>query len=461
MQRNFGCQYMGYQCLGFLSLVLSLTMPGMAQEKKFQSVVEKGQELFRHKWTPQDERSKNGDGLGPMFNARSCAQCHPKGGGEGREFNVQLLSIRHKTGKKLTRIPEPLNRLMPFFEVGGEQTVILHKNSTDEAYNHARRELLDLNPPPNLPKHREKLWLNKQSKKRASQQATRVIKRYKEVELIVSERNTPALFGGDLIDRIPENEFHRLVKIQTQDRDGISGRVSVALDGNVGKFGWRGQTSSLAEFVKGACAAELGLQTPTQLQNQNPFAPQTTLPGFDMSLEDLDIMTTFVKSLERPVHRRDEDLSATTRFGKEIFRKVDCAKCHVENVGDVRGLYSDLLLHDMGKGLADPLPAMPEVEFFQRQVLSGGGGYFGSGIFTVTERRRKVSTNIMQEWRTPPLWGAAESAPYLHDGRAATFGDAIMLHGGEAQNSVAKFKRLSRSEQAALIHFLKSLRVKG
>jgi CxxC motif-containing protein (DUF1111 family) len=109
---------------------------------------------------------------------------------------------------------------------------------------------------------------------------------------------------------------------------------------------------------------------------------------------------------------------------------LGCAECHLPDLAGVQGLYSDLLLHDMGVGLHG----------------TAGGGYSSPGDATVGE------------WRTPPLWGVADSAPYLHDGRAPTLRDAILLHGGSAADSAKQFGGLSPSEQDQLLAFLGTLR---
>ncbi|MEE2640929.1 MAG: di-heme oxidoredictase family protein [Planctomycetota bacterium] len=447
---------------GFLlALTFCLSSAVMSQENAFKSIEQKGKELFQHVWQPRDPLSPSGDGLGPMFNARSCTACHPGGGSADNQRNVQLLSLKEKNSgrKKPSRVPEDLQRLMPFFEINGERTVILHQQSTDEAYNHARRELLDLNPPAGLPASRKRLWENRQKKKRSQLPMTRVLRDFPGLELIVSERNTPALFGGALIDSIQKADLERLEQQQARGNDGISGRISIALDGRVGKFGWRGQTSSLAGFVRGACGAELGLQSGKQVQNQNPFAPNTQLIGHDLSESQLEALNRFVASIERPEYRPWQELNLRQQRGLELFRQINCVSCHVENVGDVRGLYSDLLLHDMGPGLADPLPAMPELKFFQHHDSARGGGYLGAGFFTHSVSRREVTTNILQEWRTPPLWGVADSAPYLHDGRAETLLQAILLHQGEASESVERFRSLSARDREAVLTFLESLTI--
>ena len=116
--------------------------------------------------------------------------------------------------------------------------------------------------------------------------------------------------------------------------------------------------------------------------------------------------------------------------------------------------YTDLLLHDMGADLSDPSPANPErVHMGIQTEFFGYGG--GSRSFDVFE---EVPANLTREWRTPPLWGVADSAPYLHDGRAATLAEAIKLHSGQASSSVNRFAGLSDVQQEELIAFLNTLR---
>jgi len=109
----------------------------------------------------------------------------------------------------------------------------------------------------------------------------------------------------------------------------------------------------------------------------------------------------------------------------------------------------------MGQELADPVPAAPQMVV--TGVTQSGGGYFGS--FS-TEILQQAQTNVHQEWRTPPLWGVADTAPYLHDGSAATLTDAIRMHGGEAAASRDMFLSSAKADQLALLAFLGSLSTK-
>lgn len=235
------------------------------------------------------------------------------------------------------------------------------------------------------------------------------------------------------------------VKRQKQRSNGITGRVPP------GKFGWRGQTATLRSFILGACAVELGLQVKGHSQVTDPNNPKKA-PGDDMdTLQILDLIA-FTSHLPAPVQITPRD-RVTTGLGRSLFKTTGCADCHVERMGEVDGLFSDLLLHDMGPELADPSPAKPGRTVVGTRTVRSGG-YFGSVDVDVFAT---LPSDIQQEWRTPPLWGVASSAPYLHDGRAATLVEAIRFHGGEASRSRYDFVSQSSSNRAALIAFLKTL----
>jgi CxxC motif-containing protein (DUF1111 family) len=207
----------------------------------------------------------------------------------------------------------------------------------------------------------------------------------------------------------------------------------------VGRFGWKAQTVSLSQFVQAACANELGLGNPGQAQPR-PLGNRSYQPaGFDLTLAQCDQLGEFIGSLPRPVERTPEtaDARLQVQSGKRLFGSVGCADCHTPDVGHVQGLYSDLLLHRMG------------------QELEGGGDYNDSPL---DEPAFDPGAGPHPtEWRTPPLWGVARSAPYLHDGRAATLEDAIRQHGGQGAKSAQRFSSLPAGEQYQLVAFLKTL----
>ena len=252
-------------------------------------------------------------------------------------------------------------------------------------------------------------------------------------------------------------------------------------DGDIpkfGRFGWRAQTRSLAEFVVSACTAEIGLETSIQSQTADPRNPDYVAPGVDMSDAQVRAFVSFVRELPRPeqILPKNTTRLARVEHGSKVFSEVGCTDCHRQNLAKIGGIYSDLLLHDVGHSLRDPQPAFPPRESrrttreFREEVFgssfpsrrarkkpSQSSGY--SEPFVPIETPREATTGREHsEWRTPPLWGVADSAPYMHDGRAETLVEAIMIHGGEASDSVRAFASLKTQDQLKMIEFLNTLR---
>ena len=166
-----------------------------------------------------------------------------------------------------------------------------------------------------------------------------------------------------------------------------------------------------------------------------------------MTQSQCDQLITFVAGLAPPRLRPIVE-GHTEPWGYSVFEKVGCAACHVPRLGQINGLYSDLLLHDMGDALGD--------------IASSYGVPSSSddqGKLAATRERARGTPHpaVASEWRTPPLWGVADSAPYLHDGRARTLHEAIQLHGGEAAATTKRYTKLARGERIALFNFLHSL----
>jgi CxxC motif-containing protein (DUF1111 family) len=211
-------------------------------------------------------------------------------------------------------------------------------------------------------------------------------------------------------------------------------------DGRIGRFGWKAQTASLSDFVQLACANELGLSNPGHLQPAPLSKPDYQQVGMDLTLDQCNQLTAFVASLPRPkeVEPRDSPTNDQAHDGKKLFANIGCANCHTPDLGTVDGIYSDLLLHRMG------------------QQLQGSGSYGQPP--PEDPNSRPHDGPLADEWRTPPLWGVADSAPYMHDGRAKTLEEAIRLHAGQAASSATRFAQLPPVERVELIAFLKTLR---
>src|SRR5262249_49464128 len=162
-------------------------------------------------------------------------------------------------------------------------------------------------------------------------------------------------------------------------------------------FGWKGHTATLATFVQAACATELGLGNPGKAQPRPLFRSAYEPKGVDLTLEQCNQMTAFVAALPRPVERLPDDAGAAHKAvtGKKLFHGIGSADGHPPDLGSVQGLYSDLLLHPMNPEL-EASPSSYRLSETEPDVVLNDGA-----------RPR--------EWRTPPLWGVADSAPYLHD----------------------------------------------
>jgi CxxC motif-containing protein (DUF1111 family) len=403
----------------------------------------RGRDLFLHKWTAYDPLSPEGDGLGPVHNAESCVACHRLGGigGAGpNENNVDLLTVADSKRQRRRADSLPPDKIHPGFGgAGASRTVVLHQFGTIEGYDAWRQKLLGQNRPT----------------RRSRDDENRPVKRlplYEGHQFLLSQRNTPALFGAAQIDGIPDDVLRDVAQQQQKGSSAVSGRVAPLGEGRLGKFGWRGQTATLRDFVFGACANELGLEVPDQQQGLDPRRAGYRPGGFDLSQQQCEELLAFVAGLPAPERRVVNDAAAATiNYGEGLFHSIGCTQCHRRRLGEVDGIYSDLLLHDMGPQLADPLPALPESVLVGRTFSAG---YFGGGV---VDEFATLDTNVHQEWRTPPLWGAADSAPYLHDGRAATLAAAIALHGGEAGASASAFRSLPAADRTALVAFLQSL----
>ncbi len=496
--------------------------PQVANEKRPPAVpplaqVERGREMFAHELKPADPKTPGGDGLGPMFNGRSCVECHSQGGtggGGNLEHNVDLLTINSlsplpSAQDRLNRqkIAERITSFHPGFtaDFGSVRpTITIHKFSTNSDYDQWRTSLLafvrsqpvseipagvddatqvpdGLSPIPMPPLSKatappQRPQRNAAQRAAAQQPAPQQdaappdagqlsAPKPAQIEFKLTQRSVPALFGAGLIDAIPDEVLKQVARDQAKRNNGVKGHVALASNGRAGKFGWRGQTATLKEFVMGACANELGLQVPGNNQGIDPLDPTHKPQQLDLNQEQCDDLTAYVASLPRPKQREPANAKEKKLWieGAQLFSAAGCAQCHVEKLGAVSGLYSDLLLHDMGLKLSDPVGAnpsqrddgQPQPGRSPGQPSPRFGGYNGGApdIFVFAE----VPPETKRQWRTPPLWGLADSAPYLHDGRAPTVEDAIIEHDGEGSVARKNYLALPDTERSKLLAFLQSL----
>ena len=264
---------------------------------------------------------------------------------------------------------------------------------------------------------------------------------------LLSPRMAPPFFGLGLLQNIPQQTILSFADENDANNDGISGRPNYVWDPvenkmMLGRFGLKANTASILTQVASAYHQDMGI-TSSVFNSESAYG-QTQYDGLndDGELPDsiLNAATFYIKTLGVPARRNVTD--AVALQGENLFKAINCGSCHIPTIQTgvditLKALsnqrihpYTDLLLHDMGAGLADNRP----------DFLANGN-----------------------EWKTPALWGIGlfektNGIPfYLHDGRARTIEEAILWHAGEAQNSKNKFVALSANDRKALIKFVKSL----
>lgn len=373
-----------------------------------------GQQLFTHKWVPHDPHSAAGDGLGPMFNARSCAECHFQGGvggGGGMAQNVAAFEVLPTLGH-----PQP---------TGG----VIHAFATQPDWSDSPDVVRRLFP------------IVPRGVTLTAVCRTPLLKDYDP--LVRHSINTPTLFGAGAIDRLSPTAIRlhhaqRNLAIIPQDmaldfQHAAPGRLRILPGGRVGKFGWKAQFATLEEFVANACAVEVGLTTPTRKQHLPQRHTEDPDARPDLDRRQFAQLVAFVAELPPPQPPLSLDSSIVVDRGRELFSAIGCADCHTPDLGGVRGVYSDFCLHDLTDPQTDGYTATPQVP--------------------IPDDYPRPS-----EWKTPPLWGAAQTAPYLHDGTAPTFERAIEAHAGQARHVREKFRNLPAQDCGAVLRFLDSLR---
>ncbi len=266
-------------------------------------------------------------------------------------------------------------------------------------------------------------------------------------DIEISPRVAPVVFGLGLLEAVPEATILALADEDDQDGDGISGKANyvwnVQKNGlSLGRFGWKANQPTLIQQVASAYHDDMGITTSLLPRESSEGQSQYDGRGDDPELSDeiLDVVTFYVQTLAVPARRNLDD--PIVQHGEKLFESAGCSGCHIPtlqtgSLSDVPEVsnqtiypYTDLLLHDMGPGLADNRP-----------------DFRASG----------------SEWRTPPLWGIGlvkvvnGHTNFLHDGRARGLLEAVLWHGGEAGQSRDAVQGMSASDRNALIAFLESL----
>lgn len=414
-----------------------------------------GNSLFKKIWVSSPSSTQASDGLGPLFNARSCQRCHLKDGrghppnGPDDLATSMLLQIsiepqtpEHRsaleTGKKLT-IPHPVygNQLQDFAVPGlpAEGRMVISYEYHRLKLNGGEEAVL------------EKPIYSIRNPGFGAFPA----------DLMISPRVAPQMIGLGLLEAIHRGDILAMADPDDLDGDGISGKAHL-LPGpdrstsRLGRFGHKATSTSIREQSAGAFFNDIGISTPDLM---DPFGDCTALQtacralptGVQRRLGEseaprpiLELVTFYSKNLAVPMRRDSDDPGVL--MGKKLFYEIGCVDCHRAKYVTSRNAeqsehqfqliwpYTDMLLHDMGDGLADFRPV---------------------GIATG------------REWRTPPLWGIGLTQTvnghtrFLHDGRARNLLEAILWHGGEAEQHRDAVVGLMPQERRSLIRFLESL----
>ena len=423
-----------------------------------------GKALAHQPWVKAPTITTARDGLGPLYNARTCLSCHVNGGrGRMPEDNSEVLFSAFLrlsipgTDKINGVIPEP---------VYGDQL-----QSQSVALSHQLRTQVTKEQVANREVAPEAyVYVNWQQKSFQYPDGETVVLRYPKVDIqnlgygdlhketLMGIRVAPPIHGMGLLELIAQEDLNQLSDPKDKNNDGISGRVNQVWDFEArktvpGRFGLKANKSSVRFQTAGAFVGDMGISNPVfsaqnctdrqlhcvQTPNGNDVDKESAL-AVELPESLLKLVVDFTRNLGVP-KRRNSDKEEVVK-GREYFYQVGCQGCHQPSyvTGDSKELpnlsqqtiwpYSDLLLHDMGPELADGRP-----------------DYLATG----------------SEWRTPPLWGVGlgeqvnGSKNLLHDGRAQSVEEAIIWHGGEAEKIKQNFIQLSKSQRQALIAFVESL----
>ncbi|MEQ3710421.1 MAG: di-heme oxidoredictase family protein [Tateyamaria sp.] len=411
-----------------------------------------GNGLFKKLWVSSPSSTLASDGLGPLFNARSCQRCHlkdgrghpPEGPEDSRASMLMRVSVPGGAGPDqiegyLATLPDPTygGQIQDLSVAGHPAEGRIEIRYIEETIALSDGESASLRKPTytisNLgygPLHAETMF---------------------------SARVAPQMIGLGLLDAIPASDILALTDPEDADGDGISGRTQIVMSSEygvpmLGRFGLKAGQPSVWEQSASAFAGDIGISTTlfpagygdcTEAQDRCRTAPNgDTDIHDDAEISDvgLELVSFYSSNLGVPARRDVGDPQVL--HGKQVFYETGCIACHTpkhvthrltdqpEQSFQLIWPYTDMLLHDMGPGLADSRP----------EVRANG-----------------------QEWRTPPLWGIGLTEQvsghtyFLHDGRARNLLEAVLWHGGEAEPHKQSVIDMPAADRAALIRFLESL----
>ncbi|WP_411034699.1 di-heme oxidoredictase family protein [Shinella sp. BYT-45] len=413
-----------------------------------------GNALFQKLWVSSPSSTQASDGLGPLYNARSCQTCHirdgrghpPEGAADATSMFLRL--ARAARTKEEEAALESLREMSLPDPVYGRQL----QDLAIPGLKAEGRIVIDYAEEPVTLAGGEVVML-----RRPAYSVADLAYGDLDPTTTLSPRITQPMLGLGLVEAIHERDILALADPDDADGDGISGKAAVAIDPKtgrqtLGRFGWKAQSATVRQQSAEAFAFDIGISTPemplhqgdcTQAQAaclERPDGVQARLGEAEAPPPVMDLVTFYAENLAVPARRKAS--FPETLAGKRVFYETGCVSCHRPKFVTRRDAgnkahafqliwpYSDFLLHDMGEGLGDG-----------QQVGAASG----------------------REWRTPPLWGIGLTKTvnghtfFLHDGRARNLTEAILWHGGEGQAARDRFAALEKRDRDALLTFLESL----
>nr|WP_245999170.1 di-heme oxidoredictase family protein [Paracoccus methylarcula] len=420
-----------------------------------------GNGLFRKLWVSSPSSTLASDGLGPLYNSRGCQNCHLK---DGRGHPPDIAGDPGGSMFLRLSIPAPEDAAASEIE---EYLASIGQDITptrpDPVYG---GQLQDLSVQGIPAEGRMRITYDEIRIPLSGGETASLRKPGYSIDnpaygplrddLMTSPRVAPQMIGLGLLEAIPAADILAGADPEDSDGDGISGRAQIAWSARhdvpmLGRFGWKAGMPTIEEQSASAFAGDIGISNPlhpdgwgdcTKAQTACVNAPHGDgdARGTEIDAEGLDLVTFYSRNLGVPGRQGVDDTDVL--HGKQVFHETGCADCHRPKFVTARlrdrpeqsfqliWPYTDMLLHDMGEGLADHRP----------EGLASG-----------------------REWRTPPLWGLGLTEQvnghslFLHDGRARSLLEAVLWHGGEAEPARDRVISMPPGDRAALIRFVESL----
>ncbi len=388
--------------------------------------------------TKFDDVETVADGLGPLYNAQSCRECHqnPTSGGTSQ---VGELRVGHQGSDHLFHNPE--------IPVAHGAEIITGRTLVND------RSIC-----PN-----------------AAFPDTEIQEHVPESENIRTTRISLGVLGDGFVEAVADETLVALARKQCKEsHHKICGQaISVPIveapgETGIGRFGWKDQHASLRSFSGDAYLNEMGITTrlfPDEVTKLCNTAPEPNDQAGPDGLDDVDHFARFIRASKAPA--RDSKLAGSERSqkGSKLFDKIGCSECHVRTLttapagtkinggtyaipealgGKTFYPYSDFLLHNVGTGDGIVVPMLE---------------HYGRNMYQTTWKKFSTESfhNAQNKLRTAPLWGVRFRSRLMHDGESTTLRDAILRHREEAHESAHHFERMSAADQQAILEYLSSL----